>query len=537
VAEPYRTRHVLGEDNILVFGLDVHRWVFFCSAAAVSLMVGWVVLFPAAATQGFAAALAFVTTQAGGFMALLANLFVLFCLFLVVSPYGSVRLGGADARPAFSDLSWFAMLFAAGMGIGMVFYSVAEPISHFTSSMAAVGDAAGAAPLGGAAGDVAASTRLAMAATIFHWTVHPWSIFAVVAVGLALFTYNHGLPLTIRSSLFPLFGERIWGPLGNVVDILAVIATVAGLATSLGLGAQQALAGLGYLFGAEPSTLNQLLLIGVLASITVMSVTLGLTRGVRWLSLLNISLAALLCAFVIAVGPTAKIFTALWQDGLAFIAAFPALSSVANREDAPFFRDWTIFYWAWWTAWAPFVGMFIARISRGRTVRQTVFFVVMLPSLVSVVWFTAFGTLAIDQLVVEGSRAAADADLPLKLFATLRELPLAQISSLVGIVLVMVFFVTSWDSGTLVLDGLSAGGKTDTSRRQSVFWIFLVGAAAIALLLGGGLRSLQSGSVVTGLPFMVVIALICVGTMLGLVKARKIAQSQSPTKSQTRPEP
>ena len=537
MAEPYRTRHVLGEDNILVFGLDVHRWVFFCSAAAVSLMVGWVVLFPAAATQGFAAALAFLTTQAGGFMALLANLFVLFCLFLVVSPYGSVRLGGADARPVFSDLSWFAMLFAAGMGIGMVFYSVAEPISHFTSSMAAVGDAAGAAPLGGAAGDVAASTRLAMAATIFHWTVHPWSIFAVVAVGLALFTYNHGLPLTIRSSLFPLFGERIWGPLGNVVDILAVIATVAGLATSLGLGAQQALAGLGYLFGAEPSTLNQLLLIGVLASITVMSVTLGLTRGVRWLSLLNISLAALLCAFVIAVGPTAKIFTALWQDGLAFIAAFPALSSVAGREDAPFFRDWTVFYWAWWTAWAPFVGMFIARISRGRTVRQTVFFVVMLPSLVSVVWFTAFGTLAIDQLVVGGSRAAADADLPLKLFATLRELPLAQISSLVGIVLVMVFFVTSWDSGTLVLDGLSAGCKTDTSRRQSVCWIFLVGAAAIALLLGGGLRSLQSGSVVTGLPFMVVIALICVGTMLGLVKARKIAQSQSPPKSQTRPEP
>ena len=227
MAEPYRTRHVLGEDNILVFGLDVHRWVFSCSAAAVLLMVAWVVAFPAAATEGFAAALAFVTTQAGSFMALLANLFVLFCLFLVVSPYGSVRLGGVDARPVFSDLSWFAMLFAAGMGIGMVFYSVAEPISHFTSSMAAVGDAAGAAPLGGAAGDVAASTRLAMAATIFHWTVHPWSIFAVVAVGLALFTYNHGLPLTIRSSLFPLFGERIWGPLGNVVDILAVIATVA----------------------------------------------------------------------------------------------------------------------------------------------------------------------------------------------------------------------------------------------------------------------------------------------------------------------
>jgi len=520
-AQPFN--HRVGENNIRFAGFDVHRTVFFVSAALVLLMVGWVIAFPAAATDGFAAALSFVTSKAGWLMGSLANLFVLFCLFLMVSPYGSVRLGGPAARPEFSDIAWFAMLFAAGMGIGMVFYSVAEPISHFSSSMAAIGEAAGGAPLGGAAGDVGESARLAMAATIFHWTIHPWSIFAVVAVGLAFFTYNRGMPLTIRSSLHPLFGDRVWGPLGDVVDGLAILATVAGLATSLGLGAQQALAGIGYLFGAEPSTLNQILLIAVIAAVTTLSVSLGLEKGVKWLSLINVALAAALCLFVIVVGPTAKIFAGLWADTLAFVTKFPALAGVSGREDGPFFRDWTIFYWAWWTAWAPFVGMFIARISRGRTVRQTVFFVVLLPSLVSIVWFTAFGTVAIDQLVTTGSRAAADAELPLKLFATLRELPLAQISSLIGIVLVMVFFITSWDSGTLVLDTLASGGKTDTRKVQSVFWIVVVGAAAVALLLGGGLKSLQSGSVVTGLPFMIVITLICAGTLRGLAGARRAA--------------
>ena len=521
MSDAYHAKHRVGENNVRFAGFDVHRTVFFVSAALVLLMVGWVVAFPAAATDGFAAALAFVTSTAGWLMGSLANLFVLFCLFLVVSPYGSVRLGGAEARPAFSDLSWFAMLFAAGMGIGLVFYSVAEPLSHFMTSMDAVGEAAGGAPLGGAAGDAAASTRLAMAATIFHWTIHPWSIFAVVAVGLALFTYNVDMPLTIRSSHYPLFGDRVWGTLGDVVDGLAVLATVAGLATSLGLGAQQALAGLGYLFGAEQGIVNQILLIAAIAAVTTLSVSLGLERGVKWLSLINIALAAALCLFVIAVGPTAKILAGLGEHTAAFVKSFPALAGVSGREDGPFFRDWTIFYWAWWTAWAPFVGMFIARISRGRTVRQTVFFVVLLPSLVSIVWFTAFGTVAIDQLVVGGSRVAADAELPLKLFATLRGLPLAEVSCFIGIVLVMVFFITSWDSGTLVLDTLASGGKTETQKLQAVFWIAVVGAAAVALLLGGGLKSLQSGSVVTGLPFMVVITLICAGTLLGLAKARR----------------
>lgn len=528
MSEAYRTGHTLGEHNVRVIGFDVHRTVFFGSATLVLVMVGWVIAFPSAAADGFAAALSFVTAEAGWLMASLADLFVLFCAFLVVSPYGSVRLGGRDAEPEFSDLSWFAMLFAAGMGIGMVFYSVAEPITHFSSAMAAVGEAAGAAPLGGAPGDADASARLAMAATIFHWTVHPWSIFAVVAVGLALFSFNHGMPLTIRSSLFPLFGDRVWGRLGDVVDGLAILATVAGLATSLGLGAQQALAGLGYLFGAEPSTLNQILLIAAIAGVTTLSVSLGLETGVKWLSLINIALAAALCAFVIAVGPTAKVLAGLWHDTAEFVTRFPALAGVTGREDGAFFRDWTAFYWAWWTAWAPFVGMFIARISRGRTVRQTVAFVVLLPSLVSIVWFTAFGTVAIDQLVAGGSRAAADAELPLKLFATLRELPYAQLSSLVGIVLVMVFFVTSWDSGTLVLDALASGGKTDTHRLQAVFWIVVVGAAAVALLLGGGLKSLQSGSVVTGLPFMFVITLICAGTLRGLAQARRAERLQQP---------
>lgn len=523
--EPQRSGDVAGERNLRFLGFDVHGPVFFVSAALLLAIVAWVIAYPPLATEFFAEALAFVTTRAGGLMGSLGNVFVLFCLFLIVSPYGSVRLGGPQARPEFSNLAWFAMLFAAGMGIGMVFYSVAEPISHFSSSMAATTpEAAAAAPLGGAAGDAQASVRLAMSATIFHWTLHPWSIFAVVAVGLALFTYNHGLPLTIRSSLYPLFGERIWGPIGHLIDGLAIIATVAGLATSLGLGAQQALAGMTYLFDVEFSPLNQILLIIGIAVVTTTSVVLGLERGVKWLSLINVGLAAALCLFVIIVGPTESILEGLGYNVAALVRELPQLTSVSDRVDAPFFRDWTIFYWAWWTAWAPFVGLFIARISRGRTVRETVFYVVLLPSIVSVIWFTAFGALAIEQVLAGTNPALIDSDLPLKLFVALRALPLAELSCFVGILLVMIFFVTSWDSGTLVLDALSAGGKTETPKLQAVFWIVVVGAAAVALLLGGGLRSLQSGSVVTGLPFMIVITLICVGTLRGLAQARR-AQS------------
>jgi BCCT family betaine/carnitine transporter len=520
VSGEYETDYKIGQHNVRFLGFEVHHPVFFVSGFLIFALVGLVIAFPSDAAAVFDAALRFVTTRAGWLMGSLADLFVLFCIFLMVTPYGSVRLGGADARPEFSNTAWFAMLFAAGMGIGIIFFSVAEPISHYSSSLAAVaGDGASAAPLGGAPGDPAAAARLAMTATLFHWTLHPWSIFAVVALALALFNYNFGLPLTIRSALFPLFGDRVWGSLGDVVDGLAIIATVAGLATSLGLGAQQALAGVNFLFGAEINFVNTLILVIVIAAVTTLSLVLGLDAGIRRLSEINIALAAVLCVFVIVVGPTSHILAQLPGNLLALVGKLPALSNVVGRDDGPFFRDWTIFYWAWWTAWAPFVGMFIARISRGRTVRQLVFYVVMLPSLVSLIWFTAFGTVAIDQLANGGSRAVAEAELPLKLFLMLRELPLPGISSLIGIVLVVVFFITSWDSGALVLDTVAAGGKIDTHKAQRVFWVGVVGAVAVALLLGGGLRSLQSGSVVTGLPFMIVIALMCAGVLRGLGKA------------------
>jgi BCCT family betaine/carnitine transporter len=522
VSGSYSTNYRLGQDNVRLAGFDVHRPVFFIAGLLILVIVALVIAWPDMAASTFDSALRFVTVRAGWLMGSLANLFVLFCLFLILSPYGSVRLGGSAARPDFSNLAWFAMLFAAGMGIGLVFFSVAEPVAHFTSSLAArVGDTASAAPLGGAPGDAAVSARLALAATIFHWTLHPWALFAIVALGLALFTYNYGLPLSIRSSLFPLFGDRVWGLLGHAVDVLAIVATVAGLATSLGLGAQQALAGISFLFGVEINALNQVILIMGIGGVTTLSLVLGLDAGVKRLSEINIALAAALCAFVIAVGPTWQIIASLWQNTIALAVQMPALASVVGRNDGPFFRDWTIFYWAWWTAWAPFVGMFIARISRGRTVRELVFYVVMLPSLVSLVWFSAFGTVAIEQITAGGGQALQQVDLPLKLFVMLREMPWASVSCLIGIVLVVVFFVTSWDSGTMVLDAMAAGGKTDTPRAQSVFWVVVVGAAAVALLFGGGLRSLQSGSVVTGLPFMIIIAMICIGIVRGLSNALK----------------
>ncbi|MFQ5562327.1 MAG: BCCT family transporter [Parvularculaceae bacterium] len=522
MANEYETDYEVGQHNVRFFGFEVHNPVFFVASILIIVLVVFTLAFQQQAAAIFEEALNIVTSRFGWLMASLANFFVLFSIALIVSPYGSVRLGGPDARPDFGYMAWFAMLFAAGMGIGLVFFGVSEPISHFSASFAAdAGGPASYSPLGGAPGDAAASKQLGMAATIFHWTLHPWAVYVIVGLALALFSYNFGLPLTIRSGFYPIFGDLVWGTLGNVIDGVALVATVFGLATSLGFGAQQSLAGLNFLFGLEINAVNQVILVFVIASITLLSLFLGLDRGVRRLSEINMALAAMLCLFVVAAGPTVMILLDFPKNIAAYIGKLPALSNMFGRSDKLFYHDWTIFYWAWWTAWAPFVGMFIARISRGRTVREFVFYVLLVPSIVSTFWFTAFGTVAIDQIVTHGYNGAAEAKLPLKLFFMLEELPLTQITSVIGITLVLIFFVTSWDSGALVLDTIAAGGKIDTHKLQRVFWVGIVGSVAIALLLGGGLRSLQSGANVTGLPFMIVVAVMCVGVVKGLHEARR----------------
>lgn len=356
-----------------------------------------------------------------------------------------------------------------------------------------------------------------MAATIFHWALHPWAIYAILALGLALFSFNKGLPLTIRSVFYPLLGERIWGWPGHIIDILAVLATMFGLATSLGLGASQAAAGLNYLFGVSLGSTTQIVLVIGITAIATTSVLAGLDAGVKRLSEINMILAILLLVFLIAVGPTLAIASGFFTNLGAYIEYLPALANPFGREDANFSQGWTAFYWAWWIAWSPFVGMFIARVSRGRTVREFIVSVLIIPSLACVLWMTVFGGTAISQVIQDGYRAAAEAALPLQIFQILDALPMAQITSFLAIVLVVVFFVTSSDSGSLVIDVIAAGGKVDSPTPQRVFWCVFEGLVAIALILGGGLVALQAMAVSTGFPFTMVLLIATVAMVKGLM--------------------
>jgi BCCT family betaine/carnitine transporter len=519
------TDYVVGQDNIkgrFLFNLDIHGKVFSISALTVVLFVVLALALQSEVEPLFSAIRGWLTSNLAWFFIGSANIFVLLCLFLIVSPLGKVRLGGKDATPDHSYSGWFSMLFAAGMGIGLMFYGVAEPMSHFSASMGGVslgedGLRTDWAPLGAAAGNAQEAASLAMASTIFHWGLHPWAIYAIVALALALFSFNKGLPLSIRSIFYPLLGERVWGWPGHVIDILAVFATLFGLATSLGLGAEQAAGGLDHLFGITATNTSKVLLIVGITAIALLSVLAGLDKGVKRLSQLNMILAILLLGFIIVVGPTLAIITGFFSNLGSYLTHLPALSNPIGREDANFSQGWTAFYWAWWISWSPFVGMFIARVSRGRTVREFLVAVLLVPSLASVLWMTAFGGTGIGQLVGDGFTGVQDAALELKLFAMLAQLPLAEITSFIGIILVIVFFITSSDSGSLVIDTITAGGKINAPTPQRVFWVIIEGVIAIALLLGGGLVALQAMAVSTGLPFTIVLLVGCVAIVKGLM--------------------
>jgi len=519
------TDYQIGQDNYqaspLGVNIDIHGAVFAVSSLLILAFVILTLALPEQATATFDAAKNWINTHMTWFLLLSANIFLLVCLGLIVSPLGRIRIGGAEATPDFSRPSWFSMLFAAGMGIGLMFYGVSEPLTHYGTALSGTsvgeqGVRTDWAPLGAAADDPEAATSLAMAATIFHWGLHPWAIYAVVALSLAIFSYNKGLPLTVRSIFYPLLGERIWGWPGHIIDILAVFATLFGLATSLGIGAQQAASGLEHLFGIEGGDTTLVLLITGITAVAVVSIVAGVDKGVKRLSELNMVLAFLLLMFVVFVGPTLLIATGFIQNIGSYLGQLPFLSNPFGRDDANFSQGWTTFYWAWWISWSPFVGMFIARVSRGRSVREFLISVMLIPSTVSVFWMTAFGTTAIKQLQ-EGFEGAASSDLSLQLFIMLGELPLTEITSFIGIVLVIVFFITSSDSGSLVIDTITAGGKIDAPKPQRVFWGVIEGAIAIALLLGGGLAALQAVAVSAGLPFTLILLAGCYAIIKGLM--------------------
>ncbi|MGO3005274.1 MAG: BCCT family transporter [Halomonas sp.] len=515
------TDYVIGQDNLITttmgLNLDLHGKVFSISAIVVLLFVVLTLALQDTIAPIYDAIFGFLTGNLAWFFMSAANIFVILCIGLIFSPLGKIRIGGADAKPDYTYMGWFSMLFAAGMGIGLMFFGVNEPLTHFGTSLSG----SDWAPLGGAEGDPAAAASLAMAATIYHWGLHPWAIYAIVALSLALFAFNKGLPLSMRSVFYPILGERVWGWPGHVIDILAVFASLFGLATSLGLGASQAAAGLSYLFGAPESDVTMILLIIGITIIAIGSIVAGVDKGVQLLSKINIAMAALLLVFVIAVGPTLLILTGFFENLWSYAVHLPALSNPFGREDANFSQGWTAFYWAWWISWSPYVGMFIARVSRGRTVREFLISVLLIPSLVSVLWMTTFGGTAIDQFVSQGITAVRDAGVDLQLFIMLEQLPLSQITSFIAILLVIIFFVTSSDSGSLVIDSITAGGKVDAPTPQRVFWAIIEGAIAIALLLGGGLTALQTMAVSTGFPFTIILLVACYAIIKGLMSEPK----------------
>lgn len=521
---PIDTDYQVGQDNIIVnvgpFGLDIHNRVFAVSGLTVIAFVAITLAFQNQIEPFFSGLRGWLTTNLDWFFISAANVFVVICLVLIFTPLGKVRLGGTEATPDYTYGGWFSMLFAAGMGIGLMFYGVSEPLSHFSSSFAGTSVENGVrtdwAPLGAAGGDAEAATRLGMAATIYHWALHPWAIYAVMALGLALFSFNKGLPLTIRSVFYPILGERVWGWPGHVIDILAVLATLFGLATSLGLGASQAASGLNYLFDVPLGDTTQILLVIGITAIALVSVLAGLDAGVKRLSEINMILAVLLMLFVIVVGPTLAIATGFFSNLMSYLMYLPELANPVGREDSNFASGWTAFYWAWWISWCPFVGMFIARVSRGRSVREFIISVLLIPSAACVLWMTVFGETAIGQVVNDGYSAVTEAALPLQLFTMLDMLPLAQITSFIAIILVVVFFITSSDSGSLVIDVIAAGGKVDAPTPQRVFWCTFEGLVAIALILGGGLVALQAMAVSTGLPFTLVLLVAAFAVVKGL---------------------
>ena len=504
-----QTDYALGRDNVQFLGLDIHNPVFVVSSLTIIVFVAAVLAFRDAAAGVFDAVYAWLTSTFDWVFMSAGNVFLLFCLMLLVTPLGRIRLGGPDARPDYSAWSWFAMLFAAGIGIGLMFFGVAEPIDHFLNP-----------PLGLDPADSAAAHRMAIASAIFHWGVHPWAMFAVVALGVAFAGYNLGLPLTVRSAFYPMLGEAVWGPFGHVIDILAVFATLFGLATSLGLGAEQTAAGLAHLFGIPATDTTKVLLIAGITAIAMASVVAGMDRGVKRLSQANLLLALLLLAFVLAVGPTVDLVTGFVTSIGHYVAAMGPLSSWVGRDDADFLHGWTTFFWAWWLSWSPFVGMFIARVSRGRTVRALVGCMLVVPMLVSALWMNVFGATALSHYLDAGQTGvveAVQAQQPeLALFRMLEVLPLAGVSSGIAIVLVIVFFVTSSDSGSLVIDTITAGGKLDAPVAQRVFWCAFEGIVAITLLLGGGLVALQTAALATGFPFALVLVAMCYSIWKGL---------------------
>jgi choline/glycine/proline betaine transport protein len=487
---------------------DVDGPVFWPSALIIVVFIAVTLIVGEPMNKVFSSIQSGISNFGGWFFVLSVNIFLFFVLYIAFSKYGKIRLGGKNARPEFSTTAWFAMLFSAGMGIGILFWSVGEPINHFINPPDAEPRSVEAA-------------RESMEITFLHWGLHAWGIYALVGMALAFFTFNKKLPLTISSVFYPLLGEKVNGPWGKVINVLAVVATLFGLATSLGLGVQQVSAGLAHLFNMPDTITTQVILITVITLAATGSVVAGLSGGVKRLSQMNMFLGAVFLLFMLIVGPTLFITDSFIQNIGGYVQNFFELSSwTETYKQSDWQSDWTVFYWAWWVSWSPFVGMFIARISRGRTLKEFVLGVLIVPTLLTFLWLSTFGGSAmyLELNSIADIASAVTGNIATSLYVLLEQFPLSAVTSVVGVVLVTSFFVTSSDSGSLVVDSLTAGGKLDAPVPQRIFWALTEGAVAAVLLIGGGLGALQTAAISTGLPFAVLLIVLMWSLLKGLRK-------------------
>ncbi|MEZ2691302.1 choline transporter [Psychrobacter sp. Sarcosine-02u-2] len=497
----------------------VNKPVFITSSV---LIVGFIIfgsLFSETAATLFSFLQAFIAEKFRWLFIILFNMALVFCIYLTASRYGDIRLGKQTERPQYSLFSWIAMLFSAGIGIGLVYWGTAEPLYHFM-----------APPLGEA--ETLESAKQAMNLSFLHWGLHAWAIYTIVALSLAYFHFRRGLPLSIRSTLYPILGQRIYGKWGHTVDVLAVFGTMFGVVTSLGLGVMQINAGLEGLFGI-PSTLTiQFIIIAFVTSLACGSLMLGLDKGIKRLSDINMGLTGILLAFMVILGPTLFIFDSFIENVGNYLANIVTLSTWSEAySNTDWQKAWTIFYWAWWVSWSPFVGVFIARISRGRTIREFVFGVLLIPMTILFFWFTTFGGVAIQmellagmnpEVVSPGLVAAVQADYGSAIFKLVEYYPLTKPITLLIVVMIVLWFVTSSDSASFVIDMLTAGGDTNPPKIQRLFWALMQGLIAAILLAAGGLDALQAAAIVAGLPFALVIFVMMYALLRGMSRDRLI---------------
>ncbi|WP_300329302.1 BCCT family transporter [Fusobacterium sp.] len=499
----------LHERNFNKFGFDLHPSVSLISAILILVFIGITLANPKGTNLFLSGIQEKVTNNLNWFFILSANIFLFFPIYLMVSKFGEIRLGGPKAKPEFSNFAWYSMLLSAGMGIGLIFFGVAEPLFHANTILPHTNST---------------SQAQALATTFFHWGLHPWGIYCLISLALAFFSYNRGLPLSLRSVFYPILKDKIFGKIGDIIDITAVISCLFGLATSLGYGAQQINSGLNFLFGIPQSTKIQVIIILTITLIATLSVVSGIGKGVRILSELNIKVAGLFLILILILGPTLFIFRSFGNSVGYYLNNFFKISFFIENGNK-WQGSWTIFYWTWWISWSPFVGMFIARVSKGRTIREFVIAILFIPVLLSLIWFTTFGATAFHENLITGGALlkSATKDTSTALFAMINNMQIPHIIkiivSLIGTFLVVSFFVTSSDSGSLVVDNLTSGGKIDSPIPQRIFWALIEGAIAISLLISGGneaLNALQTGVILSGLPFTIILLIMIYSLYIGL---------------------